>query len=208
MPVVEMSELLQAAVEMKASDVHLTVGSPPVFRLHGSLHPLELPALTPEDTMRLMESITSPEDQQKLREQGGADFGFSFGEVARFRVSIFRQKGCVGVVLRLIPSELMTLEQIGLPTQIKELLFRPRGLILVTGPTGSGKTTTLASMLNVINAERDCHIITIEDPIEYYHKHKKSLVTQREVGVDVPSFYEALRPVSYTHLTLPTIYSV
>jgi twitching motility protein PilT len=193
MPVVEMSELLQAAVEMKASDVHLTVGSPPVFRLHGSLHPLELPALTPEDTMRLMQSITSPEDQQKLREQGGADFGFSFGEVARFRVSIFRQKGCVGVVLRLIPSELMTLEQIGLPTQIKELLFRPRGLILVTGPTGSGKTTTLASMLNVINTERDCHIITIEDPIEYYHKHKKSLVTQREVGVDVPSFYEALR---------------
>lgn len=193
MPVVEMSELLQAAVEMKASDVHLAVGSPPVFRLHGSLHPLELPALTAEDTMRLMESITSPEDQQKLREQGGADFGFSFGEVARFRVSIFRQKGCVGVVLRLIPSELMTLEQIGLPTQIKELLFRPRGLILVTGPTGSGKSTTLASMLNVINEERDAHIITIEDPIEYYHKHKKSLVTQREVGVDVPSFYEALR---------------
>ena len=193
MPVVEMSELLQAAVEMKASDVHLTVGSPPVFRLHGSLHPLELPALTPEDTMRLMQSITSPEDQQKLREQGGADFGFSFGEIARFRVSIFRQKGCVGVVLRLFPSELLTLEQIGLPTQIKELLFRPRGLILVTGPTGSGKTTTLASMLNVINTERDCHIITIEDPIEYYHKHKKSLVTQREVGVDVPSFYEALR---------------
>ncbi len=190
---IEMSELLQAAVEMKASDVHLTVGSPPVFRLHGSLHPLELPVLTPDDTMRLMQSITSPEDQQKLREQGGTDFGFSFGELARFRVSIFRQKGFVGVVLRLIPSELMTLEQIGLPTQVKELLFRPRGLILVTGPTGSGKTTTLASMLNVINQERDCHIITIEDPIEYYHKHRKSLVTQREVGVDVPSFYEALR---------------
>ena len=190
---IEMNELLQAAVDEGVSDVHLAVNSPPVFRLHGGLVALDLPVLKPEDTLRLMKSITSEEDQQKVQEGGGADFGFGFGEAARFRVSVFRQKGSVGVVLRQIPSKLLNLEQIGLPPQVKELLFRPRGMILVTGPTGSGKTTTLASMLDVINKERDCHIITIEDPIEYYHKHQKSLVTQREVGVDVPGFGEALR---------------
>jgi twitching motility protein PilT len=140
-----------------------------------------------------MKAITSPEHQQKLREGGGTDFGFGFGDKARFRVSILKAKGNVGIVLRQIPSTLLSLEDIGLPPQVKELLFRPRGLILVTGPTGSGKSTTLASMINVINIERDCHIITIEDPIEYYHNHKKSIVTQREIGVDVPSFKEALR---------------
>ena len=119
--------------------------------------------------------------------------GFSYGKAARFRVSVLKAKGHIGLVLRQIPSKLMTLDEIGLPVQVKELLFRPRGLILVTGPTGSGKTTTLACMLNLINIERDCHIITIEDPIEYYHEHNKSIVTQREIGVDVPSFSEALR---------------
>ena len=190
---IEMNELLQAAVDEGVSDVHLAVGSPPVFRLHGGLVALDLPVLGPDDTQRLMKSITSDEHQQKIQEMGGADFGFGFGEQARFRVSVFRQKGNIGVVLRQIPSKLLTLEQIGLPPQVKELLFRPRGMILVTGPTGSGKTTTLASMIDVINQERDCHIITIEDPIEYYHKHQKSLVTQREVGVDVPGFGEALK---------------
>jgi twitching motility protein PilT len=140
-----------------------------------------------------MKSITSEEHQQQVREGGGCDFGFSFGTAARFRVSVFKAKGSVGLVLRQIPTKLMSLEDIGLPVQVKELLFRPRGLILVTGPTGSGKTTTLASMLNVINQERDCHIITVEDPIEYYHPHRKSVVTQREIGVDVPSFAEAVR---------------
>jgi twitching motility protein PilT len=140
-----------------------------------------------------MKAITSPDHQQRVREQGGTDFGFGFGDKARFRVSVFKQKGNVGIVLRLIPSKLLSLEDIGLPSQVKELLFRPRGLILVTGPTGSGKSTTLASMLDVVNRERDCHIITIEDPIEYFHNHKKSLVTQRELGVDVPSFKEALK---------------
>jgi len=190
---IEMNELLQAAVDEGVSDVHLAVGSPPVFRLHGGLVALDLPVLGPDDTQRLMKSITSDEHQQKIQEMGGADFGFGFGEQARFRVSVFRQKGSIGVVLRQIPSKLLTLEQIGLPPQVKELLFRPRGMILVTGPTGSGKTTTLASMIDVINQERDCHIITIEDPIEYYHKHQKSLVIQREVGVDVPGFGEALK---------------
>jgi len=190
---VEMNDLLQLTVDEGSSDLHLAVGAPPMLRIHGGLQPLDCPPLTPEDTERLMKSITSPDHQQKVREGGGTDFGFSFGEQARFRVSVLKAKGNVGVVLRLIPSDLMTLEKIGLPPQVRELLFKPRGMILVTGPTGSGKTTTLASMLNVINQERDCHIITIEDPIEYYHPHKKAIVTQRELGVDVPSFKEALR---------------
>jgi len=190
---IEMSELLQLTVDEEASDLHLAVGLPPVLRIHGRLQNLDTPVLTPEDTERLMKSITSPDHQQKVREQGGTDFGFGFGDQARFRVSVFKQKGAVGIVLRQIPSKFMSLEEIGLPPQVKELLFRPRGLVLVTGPTGSGKTTTLASMVNVINQERDCHIITIEDPIEYFHEHKKSIVTQRELGVDVPSFAEALK---------------
>lgn len=190
---VEMGELLELAYEEKASDIHITVGLPPVLRIHGGMHPLDVPVLKPEDTERLMKSITSPEHQQKVREQGGTDFGFGYGDKARFRVSVLKAKGNVGIVLRLIPSDLMSLEQIGLPPQVKELLFKPRGLVLVTGPTGSGKSTTLASMINVINIERDCHVITIEDPIEYFHNHKKSILTQREIGVDVPSFEEALR---------------
>lgn len=190
---IEMSELLQLTVDEEASDLHLAVGLPPMLRLHGRLQHLDTPVLTPEDTERLMKSITSPDHQQKVREQGGTDFGFGFGDAARFRVSVFKQKGNVGIVLRQIPSKFLSLEGIGLPPQVKELLFRPRGLVLVTGPTGSGKTTTLASMVNVINEERDCHVITIEDPIEYFHDHKQSIITQRELGVDVPSFAEALK---------------
>ncbi len=190
---IEMSDLLQLVVDEGASDLHLTVGVPPVLRIHGAMQALDAPPLTPEDTERLMKAVTSEEHQRRLREGGGTDFGFGFGEQARFRVSVLKAKGNVGLVLRQIPSKLMSLEEIGLPVQIKELLFRPRGLILVTGPTGSGKTTTLASMLNVINQERDCHIITVEDPIEYYHPHRRSVVTQREIGVDVPSFAEAIK---------------
>jgi twitching motility protein PilT len=192
---VEMSDLLQLTVEEGASDLHLRVNAPPILRIHGALNPLDLPPLMADDTERLMKSITSPEHQQAVREQGGTDFGFSFGDQARFRVSVFRERGNIGVALRQIPAKLMTLQQIGLPEQVRELLFRPRGLVLVTGPTGSGKTTTLASMIDIINRERDCHIVTIEDPIEYYHSHQKSIVTQREIGVDVPSFGEAVRRV-------------
>jgi twitching motility protein PilT len=170
------------------------VGIPPVIRLHGVLHRVEGPFLKPEDTEELMRSITSEDHIQHVRERGGADFGFAFGELARFRVSVFKEKGNFALVLRQIPSKLLTMEQIGLPPSVRELLYKPRGLVLVTGPTGSGKTTTLASMINIINEERDeAHIITIEDPIEYYHKHKKAVVTQREVNVDVPNFAEALR---------------
>ena len=189
----DMTELLQSCVDEGSSDLHIRVGLPPMLRIHGGLVPLDMPNLAPEDTELLMKSVSTPENQRQFNEVGGADFGISFGDVARFRVSIFKERGNAGVVLRQIPSKLLTLEQIGLPEQVNELLFRPRGLILVTGPTGSGKSTTLASMLNVINDKRDCHIITIEDPIEYYHTHKKCIITQREIGNDVPNFAEALR---------------
>src|SRR5712672_1502668 len=189
-----MADLLQVVVSEGASDLHVRVGTPPTIRVHGILHRVEGPTLRPEETEELMRSITSEDHIQHVRERGGADFGFAFGEMARFRVSVFKEKGNFGLVLRQIPSKLLTMEQIGLPPSTKEMLYKPRGLCLVTGPTGSGKTTTLASMINIINEERDeAHIITIEDPIEYYHKHKKAIVTQREVNVDVPSFAEALR---------------
>ncbi|MBI3849536.1 MAG: type IV pilus twitching motility protein PilT [Verrucomicrobia bacterium] len=189
-----MSDLLQLVVSEGASDLHLRVGVPPVIRVHGILHRVEGPLLTADDTDELMRSITSEDHIQQVRERGGADFGFAFGDLARFRVSVFKEKGHFGSVLRQIPSKLLTMEQIGLPPSARELLYKPRGLVLVTGPTGSGKTTTLASMIDIINQERDeVHIITVEDPIEYYHTHKKALVTQREVHVDVPNFAEALR---------------
>ncbi|MBM3824125.1 MAG: type IV pilus twitching motility protein PilT [Verrucomicrobia bacterium] len=189
-----MSDLLQLVVSEGAADLHIRVGCPPVIRLHGILHRVDGPKLKPEDTEELMRSITSEEHIQHVRERGGADFGFAFGEMARFRVSIFKEKGNFGMVLRQIPSKLLTFDQIGLPPSVKELLYKPRGLCLVTGPTGSGKTTTLASMINIINEERDdAHIITIEDPIEYYHTHRKGVMTQREIHVDVPNFAEALR---------------
>src|SRR3954462_14061421 len=189
-----MSDLLQLVVSEGASDLHIRVGTPPTIRVHGILHRVEGPSLTPEDTEELMRSITSEDHIQHVREKGGADFGFAFGDMARFRVSVFKERGQYGLVLRQIPTKLLTMEQIGIPPSSKELLYKPRGLVLVTGPTGSGKTTTLASMINIINEERDdAHIITIEDPIEYYHKHKKGVITQREVHVDVPNFAEALR---------------
>ncbi len=191
-----MSDLLQLVVSEGASDLHIRVAVPPVIRVHGILHRVEGPSLMPEDTEELMRSITSEDHIQHVRERGGADFGFAFGELARFRVSVFKERGNFGLVLRQIPTKLLLLEQIGLPPSVRELLYKPRGLVLVTGPTGSGKSTTLASMINVINEERDeAHIVTIEDPIEFYHKHKKAIVTQREIGVDVPSFAEALRRV-------------
>ncbi len=186
-------KLLQACVKQNASDIHLTVGQPPVFRLHGRMRKLETKVLEPEDTMALMKSIAPERCQRELQEKGGSDFGFAFGEMARFRVSIFKQRGNVAMVLRQIPNTMLSMEQLGLPARVADLCMRPRGLFLVTGPTGSGKSTTLASMINYINETVDHHIITIEDPIEFYHYHKKSTVNQREVGVDVPSFAEAIK---------------
>jgi twitching motility protein PilT len=189
----DMNDLLELVVEQGASDLHLQVGQPPTLRLSGSMTPVEGPALLPEDTERLMLSITPDQHVQNVKLNGGTDFGFAFLDKARFRVSVLKSKGNYGMVLRQIPNKMFGLRDIGLPDKIKELLYRPRGLILVTGPTGSGKSTTLASMVNYINENRDGHIITIEDPIEYYHPHKHCIVTQREVHVDVPSFSEAIR---------------
>lgn len=188
-----MNELLELTVEQNASDLHLQVGQPPTLRVSGSMMPIDGPPLTPADTETLMKSITPDVHQMNFNANGGADFGFSFSNKARFRVSVLRAKGHFGLVLRQIPSKIYSLRDIGLPDKIRELLHRPRGLILVAGPTGSGKTTTLSSMVNYMNEVRDGHIITIEDPIEYFHDHKRCIVTQREVHVDVPSFSEALR---------------
>jgi twitching motility protein PilT len=188
-----MNDLLELVVEQNASDLHLQVGQPPTLRLSGSMLPIDGPALTPNDTEKLMQSVTPDSHISNVKLNGGCDFGFAFGEKARFRVSVLRAKGYYGLVLRQIPFKIFGLRDIGLPDKIRELLYRPRGLILVTGPTGSGKSTTLASMINYVNENRDGHIITIEDPIEYYHSHKRCVITQREVHVDVPSFSEAIR---------------
>ena len=189
----EMNELLELVFEQNASDLHLQVGQPPTLRLSGSMTPIDGPPLQPIDTEKLMLSITPDVHIQSTKLNGGADFGFAYMEKARFRVSVLKSKGNYGMVLRQIPNRMFGLRDIGMPDKIRELLYRPRGLILVTGPTGSGKSTTLASMINYVNENRDGHIITIEDPIEYYHDHKRCVVTQREVHVDVPSFSEAIR---------------
>ncbi|QDU53042.1 type IV pilus twitching motility protein PilT [Gimesia panareensis] len=193
MATVQIDKLLETVVKEKVSDLHITTGQPPVVRVGGRMVRLETKSLEPDDTVALMKSITPERNQQELQEVGGTDFGFAFGEQARFRVSVFKQRGHIGMVLRRIPNEFLTFEQLGLPTVIGDLLKRPRGLFLVTGPTGSGKTTSLASMINHMNDTMDHHIITMEDPIEYYHQHKKSTINQREIGVDVPTFPEALR---------------
>jgi len=191
----EIVSLLRMLVDRDGSDLHITEGVPPIGRVHGHLQFFGDNPCTAEDTERLMKSIASVDNQQELQEVGGADFGFAFEDVARFRVSIFKQRGYVGLVLRLIPRKILTFEEIGLPNGLKEVITQPRGLILVTGPTGSGKSTSLATMIDYININYDHHIVTIEDPIEYYHTHKKRIIMQREVGVDVPTFSEALRRV-------------
>ena len=190
---VQIDKLLHTVIGLKASDLHITVGQSPVIRHHGRMKKLDTKVLDPDDTTALMKSITPDRCQQELQEKGGTDFAIEFVDGFRFRVAIFKQRGNIGMVLRRIPSQFLTFEQIGMPDAIKRMITRPRGLLLVTGPTGSGKTTSLASMLNFINDNYDKHVITLEDPIEYFHKHKKSLFNQREIGVDVPSFKEGIR---------------
>ena len=190
---ITMNDLLQATIDEGASDLHVRAFMPPKLRIHGELVAIADEAFDEDDTFKLCHEIMTPEQSAEVEKNGGADFALAHEDGTRFRVSVFKERKRWGCVLRMIPSTLLTLDQIGLPETVKELLFKPRGLILVTGPTGSGKSTTLASMLNVINRERGVHIITIEDPIEFYHTSQKSLVTQREVGDDVPSFAEAIR---------------
>ncbi len=195
--VVEM--LMEACVKLGASDLHLTVGEPPIFRLHGRLYRVEgYKELTHEDTLGATFFLIGEDEPtnrywQKFHETGGADIAAALEDGARFRVSVFQQKGHPAIALRLIPNEILTFEQLGLPVkQVQEMLHKPRGIILLTGPTGCGKTTTIAAMIDYINRERDTHIITIEDPIEYYHEGKRSIINQREVGVDVSSFAESV----------------
>jgi len=194
MATLQIDKLLETVVREGVSDLHLTTQQPPVVRLDGRMVKLETKVLEPDDMVGLMKSITPERNQQELQEVGGTDFGFAFGDKARFRVSVFKQRGDIAMVLRQIPNLFLTFEQLGLPTEpIMKLLDRPRGLFLITGPTGSGKTTTLASMINHMNDTMDHHVITLEDPIEYYHQHKGCTINQRAIGVDVPSFAEALR---------------
>ena len=185
--------LMDAAYERGASDLHISVGRPPVLRVSGGLVEVGDAPLTPEDTEQMAKALAPERNWQELQEIGSTDFGIAHQDKCRYRVSVLTQKGSRGIVMRQIPQKLLTFDQIGLPESVQDLLNLHRGLILVTGPTGSGKTTTLSTMIDWINKNRDVHIITIEDPIEYYHSHQKSQVTQREVGTDVSSFAEAMR---------------
>jgi len=188
-------QLMDFIHDQGGSDLHLSVGRPPTIRVSGRMRSIKGAALTSDDTIHLANQLMPPRMKLEFREKGGADFSHAHGTKCRFRCAIYRQKGSVGMALRLLPSRILTFEQVGLPIQVQQLLHRPRGLILVTGPTGSGKTTTLATMIDYINQTFDHHVVTIEDPIEYFHEHKTSIMTQREIGSDVGTFAEAMRRV-------------
>ncbi len=188
-----LDDLLRAMVEKGSSDLHLAVGIPPIMRVDGGLTPLPWDKLTPQDSQRLIYDILTDERIQKFETELELDFSYQLGRTARFRVNVFRDRGNVASAFRQIPQKIPTLTDLGLPKVLEELTKLHRGLVLVTGPTGSGKSTTLAAMLNTINSETSRHIITIEDPIEYLHTHKFSIVNQREVGQDTHAFKNALR---------------
>ena len=186
-------DLLKATLELKGSDLHLSIGSPPQVRVDGHLRRLEQPVLTPDVVKSLCYSVLTDAQKRKFEETWELDLAFGLRGVGRFRCNVFNQKGAVGAVYRLIPEKIRPLEELGLPPVLAELADRPRGLVLVTGPTGSGKSTTLAAMIDRINLAKPAHILTIEDPIEYLHQHKAALVNQRELHADTQSFTKALR---------------
>ncbi len=186
-------DLLKQTVELSGSDLHLSIGSPPRVRVHGELRKLDYPELTPSDTKSLSYAVLTDAQKKRFEETLELDFSFGIRGVARFRCNMFNQKGAVGAVYRQIPEKVRTFEELGLPAVLAKMAERPRGLVLVTGPTGSGKSTTLAAMIDKINTERHGHILTVEDPIEYLHQHKNCLINQRELHSDTHSFTNALR---------------
>src|SRR5438046_3125591 len=188
-----LSELLRKMLEMNGSDLHITTNSPPQVRVHGHLVPLDMPPLTPAETKQLAYSVLTDAQKHRFEENLELDFSFGLKGLARFRGNLFNQRGATGAVFRVIPFEIKSFQQLGLPGIVSRLCEKPRGLILVTGPTGSGKSSTLAAMIDKINTERHDHIITIEDPIEFVHQNKSCLVNQREVHADTKSFSDALR---------------
>lgn len=194
----DINVLLEEAVAVKASDIHLSVGTPPVFRINGSLVRVSindepLPTLSPEDTLLAAQAIMSEEQFKMWREKGELDLSYSYSGIGRFRVNVFKQRGGTSMAIRPVPFEVPRLENLGVPAVVATLADKVNGLVLMTGPTGSGKSTTLAALIDKINRERSCHIITLEDPIEFLHKHQKGLVNQREVGSDTKSLSIALR---------------
>lgn len=186
-------QLLKAMIDKGASDLHITTGSPPQLRIDGSLVPLRVPPLTPVDTKRLCYDILADSQKAKFEEELELDLSFGVKNLARFRANVFMQRGAVSGAFRVIPFKILSIAELGLPPIVHELCKKPRGLVLVTGPTGSGKSTSLAAMIDKINSERRQHIVTIEDPIEYLHPHKGCIVNQREVGSDTKSFKRALK---------------
>ncbi|QZY56988.1 type IV pilus twitching motility protein PilT [Crassaminicella profunda] len=189
----DVMNLLKVAIEAKASDIHITVAIPPIIRVNGKLEKMREKPLSPEDTATLVKKILTKEQLTQLDEKGELDISFSSTGLGRFRVNAFKQRGTYSMVLRVVALTIPTMEDLGLPLVLKELSRKQRGLVLVTGPTGSGKSTTLASMIDLINRERHCHILTLEDPIEYLHKHNKSIVNQREIGSDSRTYANALK---------------
>lgn len=190
---ITIEELLSIAAEHGASDVHITVGVPPKMRINGALYNMDYPALFPQDTEPIIMSIMDRRRKEIFDETGEVDFSISVPQIGRYRVNIFKQRGSMAASLRVVGTEIPTADSLGVPKAVQELYSKRRGLVLVTGPTGSGKSTTLASLINLINSERTDHIITLEDPIEYLHNHKKSMINQREVGLDTMSYAAALR---------------
>ncbi|MBI4778734.1 type IV pilus twitching motility protein PilT [Candidatus Desantisbacteria bacterium] len=189
----EIGELLNLLVDKRASDLYLKVARPPILRIAGTLTQLDMPRLSPDDVKNLIYSMMNDDQIKKFEEAYDADFSYSLRGVARFRVNAFKQRGVQGAVIRMVPYEIPAIGSLGLPPVIEELATKPQGLVLVTGPTGSGKSTTLASIVGHINATRNCHIITIEDPIEFLHRDNMAAIEQREIEVDTKSFREALR---------------
>jgi len=186
-------QLLQTMIDKGASDLHITTGTPPQLRIDGHLVPLNLPPMTAAETKQICYSVLTDAQKHKFEETNELDLSFGIKGLSRFRANVFMQRGAVAAAIRTIPFKILTFEELNLPPVVHELVKKPRGLILVTGPTGSGKSTTLASMIDRINSERHEHIITVEDPIEFLHQHKKALVNQREVGADTASFKQALK---------------